>query len=537
MRERIVYPEGLRPKEGNRSDGIDRYDLLVVGAGAAGLTAAVEGARMGARVALIESSLLGGERLHSGCVPSKTFVASGRRIQDVKDSFALGVSVGDVSVDFQSVRKRMSDLRSLLGGEDSALRLLSEGVDVFPGRAVFDSPRSVTVEGRELEFTRAIIATGSVPMIPPIPGLNEVDYLTDETVFDLEELPRSMVVLGGGAMGCELAQAFRRLGSSVTLIQDRRCLLPYGEPEASGMIRRALGADGVDLRLGVDVLSIEDDDGELVLKCSSGDGEFQVRGERLLLATGRVPRLEGLGLDEAGIEWRDGIKVDRYLKTENQRVFCAGDICLTPCSTHGAILSAKIALKNAFLPVKRTYDPSGMTHCVYTTPEVAYVGVTLDQALAEGKKVSEIKVNLKDMDRSRIDGATEGFLKVVVNRRGRILGATLVAPRAGDMISELALAMHEGIKLGDLSWVPHPYPTEAAVFRRAADIWRGRTMTPLKRSILQIWMVLLSKVKDRAQREELKAAKRQVSTADQQPEPLKLETSSDKLEDSNEKLE
>ncbi len=509
MLDKIAYPDLVRPFHRNGSGLGDRYDLVVVGAGSAGLVAAMGGARMGARVALVERNLIGGDCLNVGCVPSKALVAAARKVHEIGAARAFGIGSAGVEVDFPSVMARMRDLRARFGGNDSTLRLISEGIDVVPGEAVFDSPRSMIVGTRRIEFTRAIIATGSAPYIPPIEGLDGVGYLTNETLFDLEEMPRSMAIIGGGPQGCELGQALARLGCEVTILQRSRRLLPREDAQASGLVRESLEADGVSVCLGVEISSVFCDGGNTVVRYSSEQGSRDLSVERVLVAAGRSPRIEGLGLDAAEVAFDDkGILVDRGLRsTSNARIFGAGDVCLSHKSAHSADMSARICLRNAFFPGTKTFDSVPVARCTYTDPEVARVGLTLDQALEQGMKVKEIKVPMDDMDRAVMTGNDRGFLKVVTTGSGRIVGATLVASRAGDIISELTLAMSGGIKLGELSWVMHPYPTEGAVFRRSADIFNGRRMTPLLRAFFQLWMVILSKFKDRAQREAERAAK------------------------------
>lgn len=516
--EKMTYPDSVRPfcLRGCGEEK-DRYDLVVVGAGPAGLTAAVGGARIGARVALIERELLGGESLNFGCVPSKALIASARRAHQVRTSSTMGIESGDLRVDFKALFGRMDEVRSRLSANDSSLRILSEGVDLFGGTAVFDSPRSLKVGDKTIEFTRAIIATGSSPRIPDIAGLDQVDYLTSKNISELDLMPSSMVVVGGGPMGCEMAQAFARLGCSVTLLQRSKRLLPREDAQAAGIVRRSLEADGVVIKLGVQVVSAARDGGVTRVVYKDNDLVEEISVDKVLLACGRNPNLEGMGLEEGRISFDDdGLLVERGLRSvSNERVFGAGDVCLPNRYAHSADMSARLCVRNAFLPFHRSFESLPTVCCTYTSPEVARVGMTLDQAMEQGIKAKEIKVPLDEIDRSVMEGWGDGFLKVTLGHGGKILGATLVGEGASNMISELTLAISRGIRLNCLSWVTHPYPTGSSIFRRAADILNGRKITPAARIAVQLWITLLSKLKDRAQREAERAAREAAKAAAQ----------------------
>jgi pyruvate/2-oxoglutarate dehydrogenase complex dihydrolipoamide dehydrogenase (E3) component len=484
-----VHPPGWRNPE-----PAGRYHLVVVGAGTAGLVTAAGAAGLGARVALVERHLLGGDCLNVGCVPSKAVIRSARVIGELREAAALGVKVpGGVTVDFGAVMERMRRVRAEISPHDSAWRFRRElGVDVFLGEAAFVGPDALAVDGRTLRFARAVVATGARPGHPPIPGLAETGFLTNETVFDLTERPGHLAVLGGGPIGCELAQAFRRLGAEVSLLSDVPQLLPREDPDAAEIVREALLRDGVRLVLGVTITGVARARTQKVLRYRAGPREDEVAADEILVATGRRPSIEGLGLDAAGVRHAaDGIVVDDHLRTTNPRIYAAGDVCLGWKFTHAADAAARIVVQNALfgLAGRRRVSRLVMPWCTYTDPEVAHVGWSEREAKARGLAIDTFARPLADVDRARTDGETAGFVKVHV-RRGtdRIVGGTIVARRAGEMISELTLAMVAGIGLGRLASVIHPYPTHSDAVRQVADQYRRTRLTPLARAVLGTWL-------------------------------------------------
>jgi pyruvate/2-oxoglutarate dehydrogenase complex dihydrolipoamide dehydrogenase (E3) component len=484
-----VHPRGWRNPEPAR-----RYNLVVVGAGTAGLVTAAAGAGLGARVALVERHLLGGDCLNVGCVPSKTLIRSARVIAELREAAALGVKVPDgVAVDFGAVMDRVRRVRAELSPQDSAWRFSRElGVDVFLGEAEFSGPDAVRVEGRALRFARAVVATGARAGHPPIPGLAEAGVLTNETIFDLTELPGHLAVVGGGPIGCELAQAFRRLGAEVTLLSDAAQLLPREDPDAADVVRGALIRDGVHLVLGTAIVDVSRDGPRKVVRYREDGREQTVTADAILVATGRVPNVERLGLEAAGVRYTAaGIVVDDHLRTTNPRVYAAGDVCLTWKFTHAADAAARIVVQNAlFGPAgRRRVSALVMPWCTYTDPEVAHVGVNEREARERGVPVDTLVRRLADVDRARTDGEADGFVKVHV-RRGtdRIVGGTIVSRRAGDLIGELTLAMAAGVGLGKLSSVIHPYPTRAEAMRQLGDQYQRTRLTPLVRRALSAWL-------------------------------------------------
>jgi pyruvate/2-oxoglutarate dehydrogenase complex dihydrolipoamide dehydrogenase (E3) component len=486
--------ENVHPPGWQNPEPAPRYNLVVVGAGTAGLVTAAASATLGARVALVERHLMGGDCLNTGCVPSKTVIRAARVIGELREAAALGVKVPDgVTIDFGAVMERVRRIRAEISEHDSVWRYRQEyGVDVFLGEARFTGRDTLAVEGRTLRFAKAVVASGARPAVPPIPGLDEAGFLTNETVFDLTERPGHLAVVGGGPIGCELAQAFRRLGAEVTLLTDGAQLMPREDLDAAEIVRQALLRDGVRVVLGAASVSVAREGTRAVLRYRAGGGEEAVEADQILVGTGRLPNVEGLGLEAAGVRHtRNGIVVDDYLRTTNPRIYAAGDVCLGWKFTHAADAAARLVIRNAlFRPSgRRRLSALVMPWCTYTDPEVAHVGWNEREARERGVAVDTLVRHMKDTDRAHIDGETEGFVKVHV-RKGtdRIVGATIVARRAGEMISELTLAMVAGIRVGQLSGVIHPYPTHGEAIRRVADRYQRSRLTPLTQTALRTWL-------------------------------------------------
>jgi pyruvate/2-oxoglutarate dehydrogenase complex dihydrolipoamide dehydrogenase (E3) component/uncharacterized membrane protein YdjX (TVP38/TMEM64 family) len=480
-----VHPSGWRNPTPS-----GRYNLVVIGGGTAGLVSAAGGAGLGAKVALVERHLLGGDCLNVGCVPSKGIIGAARIAAQARDGARFGIRTGDVEVDFPAVMARMRALRAGLAPIDGAPRFAGLGVDVYFGEARFTGPTTVLVDGKTLEFARAVIATGARAAAPPIPGLAQIDYLTNETVFWLTELPRRLAVVGGGPIGCELAQAFRRLGAEVTLLNADAHLLPREDPDVAAIVERRLAAEGVRLLNGVTIDRAERHGAESTLHFTrNGDGG-RVDVDRVLVAAGRTPNVHDLGLDAAGVAYDGhGVTVDDHLRTTNKRIYAAGDVCSRFQFTHTADAHARIVLTNALFLGRKKASALVVPWCTYTSPEVAHVGLYARDAAARGLATDTITVPLHDVDRARLDGEDEGFLRVLLAKGSdRILGATLVAAHAGDMISELTVAMAGKVGLGTLANVIHPYPTQAEVIKKAADAWNRTRLTPRVKSLFAWWL-------------------------------------------------
>ena len=464
-----------------------RYNLVVVGAGTAGLVAAVGSASLGARVALVEQALMGGDCLNVGCVPSKALIRCARAAADARRAADFGVRVdGEVAVDFSAVMERMRRLRAGFSPHDSAARFRDLGVDVYLGRGRFTGPETLEVGGTMLTFARACIATGARAAAPPVAGLEEAGYLTNETVFSLTELPRRLAVIGAGPIGCELAQSFARFGSEVHLVEIDDQILIRGDADAAAIVAEALQRDGVHLHLGHKLAAVEGRDAQKIvtLEPRAGRESRTLAVDALLVGVGRAPNVEGLGLEAAGVDYGpEGVVVDDRLRTSNKRIFAAGDVCSGHKFTHVADFLARIVIRNALFFGRSRASRLVVPWCTYTDPEIAHVGLYETEARERGHNVDTIRVDMADVDRARLDGEEQGFLKVHLKKGSdRILGATMVAGHAGEMISEMTAAIRNGLGLGALADTIHPYPTQAEVIRKAGDAYNRTRLTPtLKR--------------------------------------------------------
>jgi pyruvate/2-oxoglutarate dehydrogenase complex dihydrolipoamide dehydrogenase (E3) component len=447
---------------------MERYEVLAIGGGAAGLVVAAGAAGMGARAALVEVDRLGGERLWSGCVPSKALLAAARAVRDARRAERLGVDVGPLTVDYPRVMARVRDAQTRIQPNSSPDHLRALGVEVVEGTARFVGEDRVSVDGRLLTARHVVIATGSRPAVPPIPGLQDVPFLTNETVFDLERVPNSLLVLGGGAIGLELGQALALLGCQVTVVEVAPQILPEEDPELTALLRSSLEADGLRIVTRAALSRVTATAGGVSLEAGAGP----LRAERLLVATGRRPAVEGLELSAAGVELaRDGIRVDRSLRTTAPGIWAAGDAVGPLRYTHVASYQARLALRNALLPFRRHADYSAVPRVVYTEPGLARVGLTEPEARERyGDGIRVWCRAFADGDRAIVDERTEGLVKLIASRRGRLLGAHVLAHEAATMIQELVLAMHHGIGLAGLAGAIHPYPTYPETILQAAEL-------------------------------------------------------------------
>ncbi|MFQ5478027.1 MAG: mercuric reductase [Candidatus Binatia bacterium] len=465
------------------------YDMVVVGAGTAGLITAIGSAGLGKRVALVERHLMGGDCLNVGCVPSKALIRSAAAAAALRSAPDFGVNAGaEVTVDFPKVMERVRRLRASISDNDSARRYAGQGVDVYIGSGRFTGPGTIDVDGNALRFKKACIATGARAAAPPIPGLNDIEYLTNETVFEMTVLPKRLGIIGAGPIGCELAQSFARLGSEVYLVEAAHGTLPSEDPDASEIVRRSIVDDGVQLLCCGKELTLSEADGARVrLQVESHGCAYDVGVDQLLVAVGRRPNSDNLGLDAAGVKHdKTGVTVDNYLRTTNPDVFAAGDICAKYKFTHAADAYARIVIRNAllgWLPFRPRASDLVMPWCTYTDPEIAHVGKSEQELETAGTPYETVKIDFNGIDRAILESESEGFLKVHVRPNGKILGATLVSRHAGESISEITTAIVHGIKLQSLSKVIHPYPTQAAAIKGAGDQFYKRWLLGWKKRL------------------------------------------------------
>jgi pyruvate/2-oxoglutarate dehydrogenase complex dihydrolipoamide dehydrogenase (E3) component len=468
-----------------------RYNLVVIGAGVAGLVSAAGAAALGARVALIEKHWMGGDCTNYGCVPSKALIRSARAAHAIARAADFGVGLeGRAAADFPRVMQRMRRLRAQISAADSAARFSRLGADVFFGEARFAGRNSIEVNGTRLDFSKAVIATGSKAAEIPVPGLRETGYLTNETVFSLEQLPKTLLVVGSGPVGCELAQAFRRFGSDVTILTDVNVLLPNDDADAGAILRNRFEREGIAMAFGTRILRAESCGSLKHLIFDRGRGEESAIGEEILLATGRRPVLDGLDLEAAGVQYdHSGVRVDDHLRTSNPDIFAAGDVCSPYKFTHAAEAMARIALQNALFFGRKKMSALAIPWCTYTDPEVAHVGVSAAEAARKESEVAVFTRELAETDRAILDGETEGFVRLYAAKRdGRLLGATMVASHAGESIGEAVLAISRRLTLPDLAAVIHPYPTQAEAIKRAADLRLRARLTARTRRFLEAYL-------------------------------------------------
>ncbi len=476
----------VHPPDWVNPEPASRYNLVVIGAGTAGLVCAAGAAGLGAKVALIERHLMGGDCLNVGCVPSKAVIRAARAAAAVRDAGEFGVHVPDgVKVDFSQAMQRMRRLRASIAPNDSVKRFSDMGIDVFMGAGRFIDTRTVEVAGQRLAFKKAVIATGARAAAPPIEGLNDVAYLTNETLFSLTELPGRMAVIGAGPIGCEMAQAFARLGSEVFLVETTHGILPKEDRDAAGIVLESMLADGIKLLCcGKELQLAKTDGGKIRLVVESHGKAYDEVVDQLLVAAGRAPNVENLGLADARVTFTNkGVQVNDRLQTSNPDIYAAGDICSPYQFTHAADFMARIVIRNALFFGRASASALTIPWCTYTEPEIAHVGLYEKQAQGQGIEVDTFTRKLREVDRSILEGRTNGLVRVHV-RKGthKIVGASIVAPNAGDMISELTLAMTHGLGLKHIANTIHPYPTQAEAIRQVGDAYNRTRLTPFAKS-------------------------------------------------------
>jgi len=475
---------------------VECYDLVVIGSGTAGLVTAkgAAGLGVGLKVALIEKHLMGGDCLNVGCVPSKCLIRSARVVADMRDSKPFGIQPpANIDVDFPVVMERMRQVRARISPADSAAGAAKSGVDMFLGEGKFTGPNTVSVAGKTLRFKKAVITTGARAVKPRIEGIEDVGYLTNETVFSLTEKPNRLAVIGGGPIGCELAQSFHRLGSQVVLFHRGSHLLNKEDADAAEIVQQAFLKEGIKLVLGCQMQRVEQTPMGKVLHFACNGRQESLVVDEILAGAGRAPNVEGLNLEAVGVEYdnRRGVIVNDHLQTTNPKIYAAGDICMNWKFTHAADAAARIVLKNTlFSPFgfgKYKLSDLVMPWVTFTDPEIAHVGLYEHEAQDRGMNLNTIKILFDDVDRALADGEEDGFVKIHLEKGSdKILGATIVARHAGEMISEITTAMIGKVGLGSMASVIHPYPTQAEAIKKAADTYRRTLLTPKTIKLLGI---------------------------------------------------
>jgi|CXWL01.1.fsa_nt_gi pyruvate/2-oxoglutarate dehydrogenase complex dihydrolipoamide dehydrogenase (E3) component len=488
--------ENVHPTSWVNPEPTGRYNIVVIGAGTAGLITAVIAAGAGAKVALVERHLMGGDCLNVGCVPSKGVIRAARAWADLKQAEEFGLHIpSGVTYDFGAVMARMRKLRARISHNDSAQRYTSLGVDVYIGNARFAGTETVEVEGpagnRTVTFAKAAICTGARVSVPSTPGLKDAGYLTNETIFSLTELPPRLGVIGAGPIGCELAQAFARFGSQVYLIESQHGILQNEDRDAAEIVEQTMIRDGVTLLCcGKDLTVTTTESGKRLTVDSHGQ-QYEVTVDEILVGVGRTPNVEGLGLEAVGVEYNQtGVKVNDRLQTTNPRIYAAGDICSRYKFTHAADAMAQIVIQNALFPhpfglAYASVESLIMPWCTFTEPEIAHVGMYEEEAKAKGLEVETYTFQLDEVDRAILDGEDAGFSRVHIQKgTDKILGATIVAAHAGEMINEFSVLMKAGVGAKAIAGTIHPYPTQAEVNKRVVNLWRKAHFTPRTKAFL-----------------------------------------------------
>lgn len=487
----------LKPVDWQNPDPAPIYNLAVIGAGPAGLRAARIAARLGARVALIEADAIGGDCTNIGCVPSKAIIRSGQLYADIARAQHYGIHANGTVPDTALALSRVRKAQARISRSEAARDLRGEGIDLFFGTARFGDPRSLKVGAQTLRFARALIATGGILRPPDVPGLAEIGFVTVNSLFTRDTLPASMMVIGGGPLGTEMAQAFCRLGVRVVLVHNATKFLPGEERDAAQLLSQSLARDGIEIHLNTTALSARQTAKGKEVALSTGGDPFAITVDEVMAGVGRIPRLKGLDLEKAGIvaDPETGISVDDFMRTTNRRVYAAGDVCGQYMFTHVADAAARIAVRNALFFGRQRFSRLTIPWCTFTDPAIAHVGLYVDQAIAKGITVKTYTVLLHEIDRAITDGEETGFVKIHV-RYGtdKILGATVVARHAGEMLNEITLAMERRIGLRALSGVIQAYPTQSAAIKAAADACVADGLTPRLQRLSTRWMSLLRRV-------------------------------------------
>jgi len=481
----------VHPQDWKNPRPSGRYNLVVLGGGTAGLVAAAGAAGLGAKVALIERGFMGGDCLNVGCVPSKALISAARQCNALRAAAESGFNIGEFHVEFPRIMERMRRLRAGLSSHDSVQRFRGLGVDVFLGAGCFTRKNTIEVEDQTLEFKKAVIATGARATIPSIPGLGESEYLTNESLFSLRQLPKTLVIVGGGPLGCEMAQCFARFGARVTLIEGGNQIVAQEEKEAAALVQSSLERDGVQVLLNTKLIRVEGSGKPRRMVVESRGEEATIGFDEILLSVGRTPNVTRLGLELVGVDYdlQSGVAVDDFLRTTNHRIYAAGDVCSRFKFTHAADAMSRIVIQNSLFMGRKRMSKLLIPRCTYTSPEIAQVGMLPCQAAEHGINLVHYSQPFRAVDRAVLDGNDVGYVSVYCRQGSdQIMGATVVAANAGDLIGEIIVAMKHRIGLAKLAAVIHPYPTHADAIRKLGDQFNRQRLTPWVQSVLAQWM-------------------------------------------------
>jgi pyruvate/2-oxoglutarate dehydrogenase complex dihydrolipoamide dehydrogenase (E3) component len=461
-----------------------KADICVIGAGSGGLSVAAGAAQMGARTVLIERDAMGGDCLNTGCVPSKALLASAKQAYRMGAGEPFGIAPAKAKVDFAKVHDHVHGVIAAIAPNDSVARFEGLGVTVIKDHARFRDGNTVIAGNAEITARRFVVATGSRPFVPQIPGLDKVPFHTNETIFSNKECPEHLIIIGGGPIGMEMAQAHRRLGAKVTVLESLRAF-GKDDPELTAIVIDRLRKEGVDILEGVKISSVSGGEGRVAVTVADREGEREISGSHILVATGRRANVEGLDLEKAGIEYTErGLKLDDRLRTTNRRIFAIGDVAGGLQFTHVAGYHAGIVIRNALFRVPARADHSAVPWVTYTDPELAHVGLTEDEARNKNMKINILRWHLAENDRAQAERETEGVIKVVTDSHARVLGATIVAPHAGELILPWVLAKSQALKLSAMAGVIAPYPTLSEISKRAAGAYYTPTLFSAKTKML-----------------------------------------------------
>ena len=463
-----------------------KADICIIGAGSAGLSVAAGAAQLGAKTVLIEAGKMGGDCLNTGCVPSKSLLAAAKAAESIRKASHFGIEAGEPRVNFSRVHDYVHSVIAEIAPHDSVERFTGLGCRVIKARGRFIDAKTVEAGGEIIQARRFVVATGSRAAVPPIPGLDGVPFFTNELIFENTVLPEHLIVIGAGPIGCELAQAHRRLGSKVTIL-DLGPMMPKDDPEAVDVVRRRFAAGGIETKETIKVLRVEKSGAGLSVVIREGDRERSIDGSHLLIATGRRPNVDNLGLEAAGVRYSlKGIDVDARLRSSNKHIYAAGDVAGSYQFTHIAAYHAGIVIRNALFRLPAKASTKAVPWVTYTDPELAQVGMNeTDARKAHGDSTKVVRAEFAENDRAQAESAKQGFLKGVL-KDGTVIGATIVGPHAGELILPWVLAVSKGLKIGDLANIIAPYPTLSEISKRAAGSYYTPTLfSPRTRAVVR----------------------------------------------------